>query len=241
MNMALDENKIADNYRQTTGRLQEYSRRHGRDANSIRLIAVSKRHPAQKVAGLARLGQVDFAENFLQEAVEKMQQVSGLLPDERAAGRLTWHFIGHIQSRKCRLIAEHFDWVHTIDSLKVAQKLNQYREHRPPLQVLVQVNLQQETTKSGVTADGISELSKCFHSLPNLKFRGLMILPKIESDFEKQRAVFRECRETQDRLNAQGHALDQLSMGMTADLEAAIAEGSTQVRIGTAIFGPRPT
>ncbi|MCY3767898.1 MAG: YggS family pyridoxal phosphate-dependent enzyme [Gammaproteobacteria bacterium] len=240
MNMGPDTNQTAGRYRHTVERLREYSRRYGRDADSIRLIAVSKRHPAEEVAGLARLGHRDFAENFLQEAVEKINLVADLLSPDHTADRTKWHFIGHIQSRKCKLISQYFDWVHTIDSLKVAQKLNRYRENHPPLNVLVQLNLQHEATKSGVTAERVSELSKCFLSLPNLKFRGLMILPKIESDFEKQRAVFRECRETLERLNAEGHELDQLSMGMTADLEAAIAEGATQVRIGTAIFGPRP-
>ena len=215
---------------------------HRRPAGSVRLVAVSKRHGVDKVVELARLGQRDMAENFLQEGLEKIEQaaqrLSGL--SDLPADPLCWHFIGHIQSRKCRQIAENFSWVHTVDSIKVAHKLNQGREGDGPLNVLIQLNLQGEEAKSGVSEQQLPPLAQEITGLPNLRLRGLMILPKAEQAFDKQRAVFRRCRELRDGLNAQGFDLEHLSMGMSGDLEAAIAEGATMVRIGTAVFGPRP-
>ena len=218
---------------------------HRRPAGSVRLIAVSKRHGVDKVVELARLGQRDMAENFLQEGLGKIEQAAQRLSGATAEP-LCWHFIGHIQSRKCRLIAENFSWVHTVDSIKVAHKLNQGREGRQsrqgdgPLNVLIQLNLQGEDAKSGVSEQQLPPLAEEITGLSNLRLRGLMILPKAEKAFDKQRAVFRRCRELRDELNAQGFDLDHLSMGMSGDLEAAIAEGATLVRIGTAVFGPRP-
>lgn len=209
-----------------------------RPADSVRLIAVSKQHSADKVADLARLGQRDFAENYLQEGLEKITQVNHLLP-KAIADSLCWHFIGHVQSRKCRLLAERFDWVHSVDSIKVADKLHQYRSG-DPINVLIQLNLQQEQQKSGVSAQDLLTLAKHILELPNLRLRGLMTVAKLENDFAKQRAAFGRCRELFDTLNLQGFNLDHLSMGMSATLEAAIAEGSTMVRLGTALFGPRP-
>ena len=216
---------------------------HRRPAGSVRLIAVSKRHRVDKVVELARLGQRDMAENFLQEGLGKIEQAAQRLSGA-PADPLCWHFIGHIQSRKCRLIAENFSWVHTVDSVKVAHKLNQGRDGRldgDPLNVLIQLNLQGEDAKSGVSEQQLPPLAREITGLPNLRLRGLMILPKAEKAFDKQRAVFRRCRELRDGLNAQGFDLEHLSMGMSGDLEAAIAEGATMVRIGTAVFGPRPT
>ena len=215
---------------------------HRRPAGSVRLVAVSKRHGVDKVVELARLGQRDMAENFLQEGLEKIEQAAQCLSGASgaAADPLCWHFIGHIQSRKCRLIAENFSWVHTVDSVKVAHKLNQGREGSDPLNVLIQLNLQGEDAKSGVSEQQLPPLAREITGLPNLRLRGLMILPKAEKAFDKQRAVFRRCRELRDGLNAQGFDLEHLSMGMSGDLEAAIAEGATMVRIGTAVFGPRP-
>ena len=222
---------------------------HRRPAGSVRLVAVSKRHGVDKVVELARLGQRDMAENFLQEGLEKIEQAAERLSSAggvsgAAAEPLCWHFIGHIQSRKCRQIAENFSWVHSVDSVKVAHKLNQGRQGRldgDPLNVLIQLNLQGEDAKSGVSEQQLPPLAREITGLPNLRLRGLMILPKAEKAFDKQRAVFRRCRELRDELNAQGFDLEHLSMGMSGDLEAAIAEGATLVRIGTAVFGPRPT
>ena len=209
---------------------------HAREAGSIRLVAVSKKQPAEKVAAAARAGQVDFAENYLQEGAAKMERVEGMLA---GGAKLCWHFIGHMQSRKCREIAARFDWVHTIDGLKAAEKLNEGRAGRAPLNALIQVNLQDEDSKSGVGERGLAALAEGVSELPNLRLRGLMIIPRPEPDFARQRAVFRRCRELRDQLNARGFAMPHLSMGMSGDLEAAIAEGATMLRLGTAVFGPR--
>lgn len=215
-----------------------------RPAGSVRLVAVSKRHGVDKVVALARLGQRDMAENFLQEGIRKIEQVGRQLASD-GSEPLCWHFIGHIQSRKCRLIAGNFSWVHTVDSIKVAYKLNQGRAAANPpggnpLHVLIQLNLQGEESKSGVSEQQLPALADEMAGLPNLRLRGLMIIPQIEKAPDKQRAVFRRCRKLRDGLNARGFDLDHLSMGMSDDLEAAIAEGATMVRIGTDLFGPRP-
>ena len=165
-----------------------------------------------------------------------MQQIAAL---DNNSDSLEWHFIGHIQSRKCRELATYFDWVDTVESLKVAKKLSQYRTGKP-LNILIQVNIDNEETKSGVTVEEVAGLVAEISSLPNLKLRGLMIIPRAREDLTEQRAVFARCRNLLEQLNQSGYHLDQLSMGMTADMEAAIAEGATQVRIGTALFGVRP-
>ena len=204
----------------------------------MQLIAVSKRHGVEKIVECANAGQRDFAENFLQEGVEKIEQCKTLLKDKHHT--LQWHFIGHIQSRKCKEIAQHFDWVHTVESIKVAQKLNQHRVGAP-LKVLIQINIDEEETKSGVSPQHVNELAAQIVELENLSLQGLMIIPRIETDFEKQRQPFIRCRQLLNDLNQQGYGINHLSMGMTNDMEAAIAEGATQVRIGTALFGQRPT
>ncbi len=216
------------------------AQKHQRPPDSISLIAVSKRQPTEKIIALLENAHIDFAENFLQEGVEKIDQVAQYCAQNGIARLPRWHFIGHIQSRKSRMIAEKFDWVHTIESTKVADRLDRYRIGSEPLNVLIQLNLQQEESKSGIGVCESGKLADHIEALPNLRLRGLMIIPKPEPDFEKQRAVFARCREHLEYLNEKGHHLDQLSMGMTADMEAAIAEGATQLRIGTAIFGPRP-
>ncbi len=242
-------------YQHLTEEIQGLSARYRRPADAVRLVAVSKQHSVDKVVELARLGQRDFAENYAQEGVEKIRRAAQLLsgdgvdsdpdpdsetkPNADPATSLCWHFIGHIQSRKCRLIAENFHWVHSVDSGKVAHTLNRHRAGAP-LNVLIQVNLQGEASKSGVSEAELPPLAGEIAGLPNLRLRGLMILPKAEKDFAKQRAVFRRCREARDGLNTRGFHLDHLSMGMTADREAAIAEGATLLRIGTALFGTRP-
>ncbi len=151
-----------------------------------------------------------------------------------------WHFIGHIQSRKCREIAENFQWVHTVESSKVARRLNQHRQPENRLSVLIQVNLQDEASKSGITGSQARELAEEIMTLPALHLRGLMIIPRPEPDFQAQRKIFRECADLLASLADLDPAIDQLSMGMTGDMEAAIAEGATWIRIGTAIFGQRP-
>ncbi len=238
---------IQSRYPRLKQEIERLTAAYQRPAGSVRLIAVSKQHPPDNVVELARLGQRDMAENFLQEGVKKIehaaQQLSG---DGREA--LCWHFIGHIQSRKCRLIAENFSWVHTIDNIKVAHKLDQGRadvnsSSGKPLHVLIQLNLQGEASKSGVLEAQLPALAEAVAEMSNLRLRGLMIIPKMEKTPDQQRAVFRRCRELRDELNAHGFHLDHLSMGMTGDREAAIAEGTTMLRIGTALFGeraPRP-
>lgn len=230
--------QIDSKFKQINDEIVRLTAQYQRPADSVRLIAVSKQHSADKVVALARLGQRDLAENYLQDAIEKIERVTQTLP-EASANPLCWHFIGHVQSRKCQLVAENFDWVHSVDSIKIADKLNQHR-HGAPLNVLIQLNLQAEESKFGVSERELLPLARAMIELPNLVLRGLMIIPKAETDMNKQRAAFRRCRELRDGLNSQGFDLDHLSMGMTADMEAAIAEGASMVRIGTALFGARP-
>lgn len=233
--------QLDSRYRQIQEKITQLTATYQRPDNSVRLIAVSKKHPASKVAALARLGQRDFAENYAQEGIEKIAQVTQQLDNDHGSTDkpLCWHFIGHIQSRKCQQLAENFDWIHTIDRIKTAQKLNQYRTSDTPLNVLIQLNLHAEQTKSGVSKSELLPLAKAVSELPNLRLRGLMIIPKPETEFAKQRIAFAQCRELRDELNTHDLNLDHLSMGMTADLEAAVAEEATMLRIGTAIFGPR--
>ncbi len=232
--------QLAKRYQQTLDNLKAYAGKYKRPCSSINLIAVSKRHSAGDVLRLLQLGHQDFAENYLQEGLLKIQEIRLSCHVLGMEDSTIWHFIGHIQRNKCRRIAASFQWVHTVDSQKVAEKLNQYRQDSVPLNVLIQVNLQQEPAKSGVCVDDLPELAESIHRLPNLKLRGLMIIPKYQTDLARQRSVFRQCRLLFDQLNQQGLEIDHLSMGMTQDMEAAIAEGATQIRIGTAIFGQRP-
>ncbi len=227
--------ELERNLERIRARINESCARYGRDAGSVRLVAVGKKHPVESIAALAAAGQRDFGENYLQEAAEKIDWCRTNV----AAADLKWHFIGHIQSRKCADIAAAFHWVHTVDSLKVANRLDRFREGEP-LNVLIQVNIDDEGSKSGVQVDDLPELARAVAKLPNLRLRGLMIIPRPEEEMYRQRATFRRCRELLEVLNRNGLELDQLSMGMTADMEAAIAEGATMVRIGTALFGARP-
>jgi pyridoxal phosphate enzyme (YggS family) len=215
-------------------RIDELARRHGRDPASVRLVAVSKTKPASAVREAYEAGQRAFGENQLQDAQAKVDALAGL--------GIEWHFIGPVQSNKTRPIAADFAWVHTIDRLKVARRLNDQRPaDAQPLQVCVQVNVSGETSKSGVEPDETVALAEAVAALPRLRLRGLMAIPAPESEFSAQRAPFRKLRALLDTLNHRGLALDTLSMGMTQDTEAAIAEGATIVRIGTAIFGARST
>ncbi len=207
-----------------------------RDPHDIHLLAVSKTFGPDAVIEAAQSGQMAFGENYLQEALDKMEAVRALHPDLQ----LEWHFIGPIQSNKTRPIAEHFDWVHSVDREKIALRLSEQRPpHLPPLNVCLQVNISGEASKSGASAEEAENLARRIADMPRLNLRGLMAIPEPVADPEKQRAPFRELRMLAERLRASGLKLDTLSMGMSADLAAAIAEGATIVRIGTAIFGKR--
>ncbi|MBB5416216.1 pyridoxal phosphate enzyme (YggS family) [Paraburkholderia atlantica] len=206
----------------------------GRDAQSVTLLAVSKTFPADAVRAAHAAGQRAFGENYVQEALDKIQT----LADLRAS--LEWHFIGPLQSNKTRPVAEHFDWVHSIDRLKIAQRLSEQRpDNLPPLNVCLQVNVSGEASKSGVAPDDAAAIAHQIAALPKLKLRGLMSIPEPAGDLDAQRAPHRQLRELFERLRNDGLALDTLSMGMSADLEAAVLEGATIVRVGTAIFGAR--
>lgn len=201
----------------------------------VTLMAVSKTFPAEAVRAAVAAGQHCFGENYVQEALDKMRA----LADLRA--QLEWHFIGPLQSNKTRQVAEHFDWVHSIDRLKLAQRLSEQRPAGlPPLQVCLQVNISGETTKGGVEPSDVLALAQAVALLPNLSLRGLMAVPAPSDNPAEQRHAFSALRALQDTLLTRGMTVDTLSMGMSADLESAIAEGATIVRIGTAIFGARP-
>lgn len=203
-----------------------------RNPADVRLLAVSKKQPLSKIRDAAAAGQRDFGENFVQEGIEKIEALADL--------DLTWHFIGHLQSNKTRVVAKYFDWVHTIDKLKTARRLSEQRpEGVPPLNICLQVNVDGEESKSGVSPDKLPELAAACAELPNLRLRGLMCLPAMRTEFDEQRMPFAALRELAAELNSQGIDMDTLSMGMSADYRAAIFEGATIVRIGTAVFGAR--
>ena len=204
----------------------------GRAAENVCLLAVSKTFDAAAVRELAACGQLEFGENYLQEALDKQVALRDL--------PLVWHFIGPIQSNKTRAIAENFSWVHGVDRLKIAERLSVQRPAGlPPLQVCIEVNVSGEASKGGAAPAELPVLAAAVSTLPGLQLRGLMAIPAPTPDSALQRAAFRQVRELFDDLRARGHALDTLSMGMSGDLEAAILEGATIVRIGTALFGER--
>ena len=204
----------------------------GRDPGSVTLVAVTKAKTAETARLAATAGVTDFGENYLKEALAKMDSLADL--------RLQWHFIGGIQSNKTRAIAERFDWVHSLDRLSIAQRLSEQRPfHAPPLNVCIQVALVPEPTKGGVAPDALKALAAAVADLPRLQLRGLMCVPPPQPDSAAERAVFARLKIALDDLNAGGLKLDTLSMGMSGDFESAIAEGATLVRIGTALFGGR--
>ncbi len=220
---------IAENIAKVGARIREAAQASQRNFADIGLLAVSKTKPAEAIREAHAAGLRDFGENYLQEALEKQAALSDL--------PLIWHFIGPIQSNKTRPIAEHFDWVHSVDRLKIAQRLSDQRPaHLAPLNICLQVNVSGEDSKSGCSPEELPELAQAIAALPNLKLRGLMAIPEPTDDIAAQHAAFARLRQLRDDLGLQ---LDTLSMGMSHDLEAAIAEGATWVRIGTALFGAR--
>ncbi|APQ13245.1 YggS family pyridoxal phosphate enzyme [Pseudomonas oryzihabitans] len=220
---------IAENSATVLERIAAASRTAGRDPATVGLLAVSKTKPAAALREAAAAGLRDFGENYLQEALDKQTKLTDL--------PLVWHFIGPIQSNKTRAIASHFDWVHSVDRLKIAQRLAEQRPpERGPLNICLQVNVSGEASKSGCHPDELPALATAVSQLPNLRLRGLMAIPEPTDDPASQRAAFARLRTLSEALNLD---LDTLSMGMSQDLEAAIAEGATWVRIGTALFGAR--
>jgi len=220
---------IPESVAKVRARIREAAQASGRDPQDVQLLAVSKTKPANDLREAFACGQRDFGENYLQEALAKQAELADLA--------LTWHFIGPIQSNKTRAIAEHFAWVHAVDRLKIAQRLSEQRPtDLPPLNLCLQVNVSGEASKSGCAPAELAELARAVAELPNLRLRGLMAIPEPTDDPAAQRAAFARLRELKDGL---GLDLDTLSMGMSHDLEAAIAEGATWVRIGTALFGAR--
>lgn len=198
------------------------------------LLAVSKTFPAVTIREALAAGQHRFGENYVQEALDKMAELADLRE------QIEWHMIGPIQSNKTRAVAEHFDWVHTVDRLKIAQRLSEQRPaHLPPLQVCIQVNTSGEDSKSGVAPDEALALARDVAALPRLRLRGVMALPAPSADVAEQNRQLAEVRVVYEHLRSQGLPLDTLSMGMSSDLEAAVAQGSTLVRVGTALFGQR--
>lgn len=212
--------------------------RSGRGVNEVTLLAVSKTFGPQAVAEALAVGQQAFGENYVQEGVEKILALREMLPV--GSGSPVWHCIGPLQTNKTRLVAGHFDWVQSVDRLKVAQRLSEQRPAGlPPLQVCIQVNVDGGASKSGVTPVELPDLAQAVAALPGLTLRGLMCIPDPVTGFDAQRAVFMRVRDLYEMLRAQGYALDTLSMGMSEDLEPAIAAGATLVRVGRAIFGSR--
>lgn len=223
---------VTENFRKIQDLLAQAATAAGRRADAVRLLAVTKSKPASVVAQAAAAGQREFGENFVQEALAKMTEV----------GRddLVWHFIGRLQSNKTRVAAERFDWVHTIDRARIAERLSRQRPyHAPELNVCIQVNIDLEEGKSGASPEEVPALAAVVAGLPKLRLRGLMCIPRPREGFEAQREPFRRTRELAESLAEHGIETDTLSMGMSEDFAAAIHEGATIVRIGTALFGPR--
>lgn len=224
---------IADNIAQVAERIRSASQAAQRAPDSVRLLAVSKTKPAAALREAHAAGLCDFGENYLQEALGKQQELIDL--------PLSWHFIGPIQSNKTRAIAEHFDWVHSVDRLKIAQRLSEQRPAElAPLNICIQVNVSGEASKSGCTAADLPALARAISALPRLRLRGLMAIPEPTEDLAAQHAAFAAVQTLNNDLRGSlGLPVDTLSMGMSHDLEAAIAQGATWVRIGTALFGAR--
>lgn len=223
---------VQTNLKQIVDRIRQAEQRYGRTPGCVQLLAVSKTFPAGHIRAAMAAGQRAFGESYLQEALEKILTLTEPRPE--------WHFIGPIQSNKTRKIAENLDWVHTIERIKIAQRLSDQRPPSfPPLNICLQVNTSGEQSKAGVSLEDLPPLAAAVAALPRLRLRGLMTIPAPCDDLEQQRIPFRLLHEAFTALNRDGYGLDTLSMGMSSDMEAAIAEGSTLVRIGTALFGNR--
>ena len=223
---------VTEKFRKIQDLLAKAAADAGRSGDHIRLLAVSKRKPVEAILEAAAAGQRDFGENFVQEGLDKITN----------CGRddLIWHFIGHLQSNKTRVVAENFQWVHTVDRLKIARRLSEQRPvDAADLNICIEVNIDAEESKSGASPADVQDLATEIAELPRLRLRGLMCLPAIREDFAEQRKPFAALRELLESLNSSGLRLDTLSMGMSADYAAAIHEGATIVRVGTAIFGER--
>ncbi|TVO40132.1 YggS family pyridoxal phosphate-dependent enzyme [Vibrio algivorus] len=233
--MCSDKNSIQKNIEQINQQIRTAEQQYGRNSNSVQLLAVSKTKPITALEEAIAAGQKCFGENYVQEGVEKIQHFS----QHYTQSDLEWHFIGPIQSNKTRLIAENFDWVHSVDREKIAQRLNDQRPDGKPLQVLIQVNTSGENSKSGTDREQVFALAQLINDLPNLTLRGLMSIPENVSDHASQLAAFQQLAELKQALQSHYPQIDTLSMGMSGDMPAAIEAGSTLVRIGTAIFGAR--
>jgi len=230
--MLIGPQNLAVHVNHVRSRIRRAAAAAGRDPASVTLVAVSKSKTAESVRAVATAGVTDFGESYLQEAVAKLDALGGL--------PLHWHFIGGLQSNKTRAVAERFQWVHSVDRFSVAKRLSDQRPfHAPPLNLCIQVALVPEPTKGGVEPEDLPELAARIAALPRVKLRGLMCVPPPQPDVPAERAMFSRLRRLLEELNAGGHALDALSMGMSGDFESAIAEGATHVRIGTALFGSR--
>lgn len=230
--MSSDQSAIKQRYQKVVADIAAAARQSGRNPDEILLLGASKQQPAASIRALAELGLRDFGENYVQDALDKQAEL--------ADPALSWHFIGRIQSNKTQDVAGHFDWVHGVDRVKIARRLSDQRDAPEPLNICLQVNIDDEASKGGLGCDEVLEVAAGVSELANIRLRGLMAIPRPDNDPARQRAAFRRVRELYEQLRGQGLALDTLSMGMTADLAAAIAEGATIVRIGTALFGPRP-
>ncbi|MGD9152625.1 MAG: YggS family pyridoxal phosphate-dependent enzyme [Gammaproteobacteria bacterium] len=223
---------IAEQLKIIREKISQAEQKYHRKSDTVTLVAASKTRSVAEIAEAVKHGQMHFGENYLQEALPKIEALKNK--------KIVWHFIGPIQSNKTKLIAENFAWVETIEREKIAQRLNDQRpKNLPPLNVCIEVNLSEETTKSGIGLDEILPLAKKIEIMPHLKLRGLMSIPAPSHNFDEQRKIFRQLAHALQQLNQQGFNLDTLSMGMSDDFEAAIAEGATIVRIGSAIFGSR--
>jgi pyridoxal phosphate enzyme (YggS family) len=230
--MLMGPQNLPERVRAVHERVDSALRAAGRNVDSVTLLAASKAQPANSIRALAQSGVRNFGESYLQEALEKMQELREL--------ELTWHFIGRLQANKTRPVAGSFDWVHGVDRLKIAERLAEARPfHAPPLNVCLQVNIGDEASKGGVSPAELPALATAVAALPRLRLRGLMCIPPDEDDPVRQRGWFALLRRELESLNAAGAELDTLSMGMSSDLEAAILEGATLIRVGTALFGPR--
>ncbi|MEE8220551.1 MAG: YggS family pyridoxal phosphate-dependent enzyme [Woeseiaceae bacterium] len=226
--------RVTENFRKIQDLLAQAAANAGRSREEIRLLAVSKEKPVECVLEAASAGQRDFGENFVQEGLKKM--------DEAGRDDLIWHFIGHLQANKTRPVAERFHWVHTVDRLKIAERLSRQRPvYANDLNICIQVNIDEEAAKAGVPAAEVLQLAQAVSELRGLRFRGLMCIPAVRQGFEEQRKPFAQMRMLADSLRESGINTDTLSIGMTADYVAAIHEGATIVRIGTALFGARET